>query len=141
MKWGIRMIKNSRGVTLVTLVIAIVILLILSAVIISQLSMRASTGDLVAMRSDIELLRERVLLYYSNNGRLPTNNIVTNLPTELNTSDAHYTLDIERLGNITLNFGLGNLGSEDIYIINTRTLDVYYLMGIEHEGDIYHSLD
>ena len=46
-----------------------------------------------------------------------------------------YKLDINKLSNITLNYG----DEEDIFIIDSATFEVYYLNGIEYQDVIYYT--
>ena len=73
--------RNEKGITLVSLIITVIVLLILSGVVIYSVSTSPSTRDLMRMRADLELLRDRVLTYYNNHGQLPiTGNEITEFP-------------------------------------------------------------
>ena len=135
--------KNQKGITIVSLVSAVIILLILSAIIIYSITTNVSNQNLLRMRADVELLRDRVLIYYNRYGHVP----VTGPHENYNLGSGEHTfyeIDITRLENITLNFGSRDERFEpyeeyDIYVINLTTLEVYYLLGIENEGKIYHN--
>ena len=107
--------RGNRGITMISLIITILLLLILAGVIIYDFSTSSSSRDFMRMRSDLDLLRDRVLLHYNNHGSVPTRGTpLTQLEipeSQLDDNDdpnGYYELDIEILGNITLNFGMNH---------------------------------
>ena len=135
--------RNNKGITLITLVITIVILLILSGTVIYKLSNSPRVENISKLKIDLENIRDKVLIYYNKYGTLPLDSPVDRLNVENkiasqiyigdNEGDFYY-IDLYRLENLTLNFGEG-------YIINDKTLNVYYLKGIEYDGKTYFSLN
>lgn len=132
-------IKSQKGITMVSLVIAIVVLLILSGTAIYNLNLSNGTGRYNNMVADIKLLSDKTLVYYNKYGEIPKtdkNSININ-------NEEYYELDISKLEGITLNYGkeYGQEGtlttSSDVYVINSN-LNIYYLKGIEKSGEIYH---
>ncbi|MCL2341761.1 MAG: prepilin-type N-terminal cleavage/methylation domain-containing protein [Firmicutes bacterium] len=140
------MLRNSRGITLISLVVTIIILLILSGAVITSIQYKPDVGNFNKMRSDITTLRDRVLNYYNEYGIAPIGDNVADpdMPSsQKNPNDlpgSYYKLDVSKLANITLNYGRGKTAN-DVYIINTKTLQVYYLKGIAFKGDIYYTID
>ncbi len=66
-----RTIKNNKGITLVTLIFAIVIMLIISSIIIYNANTGITTRALNNMYNDIKILKDRVDIYYAKYGTLP----------------------------------------------------------------------
>lgn len=132
-------IKSQKGITMVSLVIAIVILLILSGTAIYNLNLSNGAGRYNNMIADIKLLNDKALVYYNKYGEIPkTNRSSINI-----NGEEYYELDISKLEEITLNYGkeYGQEGplttSSDVYVINSN-LNIYYLKGVEKSGEIYH---
>lgn len=139
-------IKSEKGITIVSLIITIVILLILSSVIIVNINSSTNINKVNYMYADLKLLEEKILVYYKQYGDIPKKstdlsgyNIIERLGTErnINDNDNYYEIDLSKLDNITLNYGSG--GNFDIYIINEKTLTIYYLAGVENEDIVYHA--
>ena len=153
--------KNNKGISMVTLIITIVVILILSATMIVSVSDYTDTSVLMNMRGDIQLLKDKALVYYNTYGEVPgctdayykeifkddtTITVYKNAQnTEINEGfiasrdtndgDLYYQIDVTKLSNVTLNLGT----DEDIYIINAKTLNVYYTNGVESEGVMHYT--
>ena len=145
------MIKNEKGITLVTLIAAIVIMLIISSTLIYNANVGASTKRLNNMYSDITILKGKIDIYYSKYGTLPILHKYTKIDNikELNNNDNEnfYIIDIESLENLTLNYGKGyekektdKLSQEtDIYVVNEKSHNIYYIKGIKFENKLYNA--
>lgn len=153
--------KNNKGISMITLIITIVVILILSATMIVSVSDYADTSGLMNMRADIQLLKDKAIVYYNTYGEIPRcsntyydtitvdDGTITIYKTTENTKidegfvtsrssddgDIYYQIDITKLSNVTLNLGT----DEDVYIINERTLNVYYINGVESEGVMHYT--
>ena len=128
----IKKINSKNGITLISLIMAIIILLILSTVTVNSINASENVAPYNNMVADITLLENEVLIYYNKYGELPQ--------LEEEKINGYYEIDLTKLDNITLNFGNRDNGDEDdIYLIN-KNLEVYYLKGIEKGGTIYHTL-
>lgn len=131
-------IKENKGITLVILVVTIVILLILSGTAIYNYSLSNEVSIYNKMIADIKLLEDKTVIYYNKYGDIPK----TDRSIQISGTD-YYEIDLSKLDNITLNYGkdfkgTGKLNnSSDIYLVNSN-LDIYYLKGIEKNGEIYH---
>ncbi len=132
-------IKSQKGITMVSLIITIIILLILSGTAIHNLNLSNGVARYNNMVADIKLLNDKTLVYYNKYGEIPKtdkNSININ-------NEEYYELNISKLEGITLNYGkeYGQEGdlttSSDIYVINSN-LNIYYLKGVEKTGEIYH---
>lgn len=130
--------NSNRGITIVSLVITVIILLILSGTAIYNLNLSSGAGRLNNMVADIKLLKDEILLYYNKYQEIPTTERKTNI-----NGTEYYEIDLSKLDNITLNFGedygkTDNLtDSSDVYLVDSN-LNIYYLKGIENSGEVYH---
>ena len=152
-------IKNEKGVSLITLTIAIVILIAITSMLVysSQDSIRLS--GVQKLYNDIATLGDKVSSYYLENGELPigaeynNNNFIGDISNtnqkNINDGEKYYVLDLSALGGVTLNYGreYSNIESAqdinnltDLYIINSTTHTIYYPAGVEFEGTRYYTL-
>lgn len=126
-------IKNQKGITIVSLVMTVIILTILSTIAISTVKSSNNVGPYNKMIADINLLEDKLLIYYNKNGEIPVKE-----NTEETINDTIYMqIDISKLENITLNYGTTNEDG-DYYLIN-NSLKVYYKKGMEKSGETYHT--
>lgn len=127
-------LKSQRGITIVSLIITIIILLILSGTIIYNMNSSNKVVGYNNMIADIKLLEDKLLVYFNKYGEIPKTSRTINI----NNKD-YYEIDLSRLDNITLNYGIEyNENTEltensDVYLVND-SLDVYYLQGINLSG-------
>lgn len=130
--------KSKKGITLISLVITIVILLILSGTVIYSLNVSNGIDRYNKMVADIKLLNDKVHLFFNKYDETP----VTTRTINIDNMD-YYEIDLLKLENLTLNYG-SDFGKEgeltifsDVYLVNSN-LNVYYLKGIEKSGQLYH---
>ena len=64
-------LKNNKGIALITLVVAVLMMLAIASVIIYNSVSFLNVDNLNKMYNDIKLLNEQVLLYYGMNRNLP----------------------------------------------------------------------
>lgn len=136
-------IRGNKGITMIALVVTIVILLILSSVVIIEMNTGDKFKDYQYMKADIETIKDSTLIYYHKYTEIPKKGSILSsieLSGQASTNDDsnYYEVDLKKLGNITLNYGKGNSSDKDIYIINEKSQEVYYLKGIEYEGELKH---
>lgn len=149
----IKQIKNQSGITLIALIITIIVILILSFTISSNLN----TGNKLKLfndfKNDMDVLEERVSLYVSENGELP---VIGAKYTDIshignrskNDNENYYVIDLDLLDNLTLTNGRGyfeykanSVNTRDVYIINEQSYTIYYPKGITlEEGKTIYSL-
>lgn len=146
-------IKSNKGITMITLIIAIIIMLVISSTLIYNANNAAKTRVLNNMYSDIQVLKDKIDLYYSSYEALPiikteytnTSNIIG---INQNDGNKYYVIDLEILENLTLNYGEGykefktTLSSNivDIYIVNEQSHNVYYVKGIKLDNNTYYTI-
>lgn len=152
-------IKNERGVSLISLAAAIIILGIITSMLIYNIKDTKDMERLTNMYTDIENITDRISNYYSKYGALPIKNeidlssdpTITRWKTDksenkgplgANDSDTFYVINLNALENLTLNYGKGFYNIEnsvpadkDIYVINENSHNIYYLNGIKVRGN------
>ncbi len=155
-------INKNSGVTLVSLAIAVSVILILTGVIIYNVRDNLGISNLREMQSDIQNLRDLVSDYYSTNGKIPAKLKYTNtenierirttgvISEEVDIGD-FYIIDLSELENLTLNYGedyknISNATTEDeasqyedIYIINETSQNIFYVEGIQLDGEMFYT--
>lgn len=136
--------KNSKGVTLISLIITIVVMMIIMNVMVYSSTTSLKIKNLNNMYSDIRVLEEQIAIHYLRYGELP----ITGLPISFghsineNDGDKFYQVRIDILGGITLNNMREDFGDpNDIYIINTQSHTVYYQKGVSgSDGTVYYTI-
>lgn len=126
-------IKSNKGITMVALVTTIIIMLILLGVSINGINISNNAVPYNNMVADITLLEEKLLLYYNRYKEIPKTEMAKQID-----GVQYYEIDLSKLKNITLNYGIKYNGDEeDIYLVNDN-LKVYYLKGVQKSGTMYH---
>lgn len=158
--------KNQRGVTLVSLSVAVIVLLIIIGTVLYNVRTNLGIQRLKAMQTDIENLRSKVENYYLQYGALPIlkqqeierSTLSDNVRSIENSNmdiGKYYVIDLEAMENITLTYGedyeklknetveiiknLKNRTLDDIYIINSVSHNIFYVCGIKYEGKTYYT--
>ena len=146
------MIKKEKGITLITLVITVVLLIIITGTLATKSMTNLQLSNLTRLQNDIEALNDRIAAYYVKCGELPYGRYKENsiqksaLESVLNDmsnndGDVYYTIDLLELDNLSLNYGEGYESmSEDRYIMNQKSHVVYYIKGINYDGQKYHTV-
>lgn len=157
---------EEKGITLVTLAITVILLVIITMALAKNSYSNLQLTSLTKLQNDIEILNNRVAAYYVKNGKLPIRKItVVDSSTGVNSTkddtmtksevmalvgdvysydnDNYFVLDISELDNVTLNYGNAYNSSKtatDKYVINEETHRIYYLKGINYDGEEYHTI-
>lgn len=150
-------LKNSKGITLISLIITIVILLIISNAIIYSVKDNLGIEKLKNMQNDIENLSDKISAYYNQYGTLPiidgeytnTKEIKNAGLINKNVDKGNfYIIDLSALENLTLTYGkdfknIKNTSDKntlkDIYIINETSHNIFYVKGIKSDGEMYYT--
>lgn len=147
--------KDIKGISLVSLVITIAVMLIISTTTISISLDRFQINNMNRMINDIKFLKDKISNYYLEYNYIPivrdnNNNGIkytyTTLEFDKNISDNenYYIIDLAAMEGINLNYGkegFNNLNaSDDVYIINEESHTIYYVKGIEFKGKMYHTI-
>lgn len=146
---------------MVTVIITVVVILIISVTMIVNMTDYTSSTALMNMQTDIQFLKDKAIVYYNTYGEIPgceekyydtvetdsgeitiykaleDSNINTKFVIDRNADDGdiYYQIDITKLNNVTLNLGT----EDDIYVINEKTLNVYYTNGIMSEDEMHYT--
>ena len=143
------MIKKNKGITLIALSITVIIILIITGVLLYASQDSMYIKKLTNMQNDIEILRDKISLYYSEHGDIPVKTEyqdIGNLETAgvigVNDTGKFYIIELESLEGLTLNYGedyevykangyqyFSDL--TDIYIINADSHNIFYVEGIK----------
>lgn len=142
-------LKRENGISMISLVITIIILVILTNVLVYNAKDSIYLKKLNNMYSDLELLREKVSEYYNEYGKIPAKTKYTNISdlqnanvlSEKNDIGDFYVIDLEAMKGLTLTYGkqyelIKNNESnannyKDIYIINENSHNIFYVKGVE----------
>lgn len=146
-------IKSKKGITLVTLSIAIIIMLIITSTLIFNISTGTKVKALNDMYHDIEKLKDKVDIYYSKYRSIPVvktkyENIENIVSINPNDNNEYYVIDLEALENLKLTYGKGYATYKamalqsltDLYIMNERSHSIYYVKGIELDNNRYYTI-
>ncbi len=141
--------KKNKGITIVALVITVILMSIIIGTTVYNVSDKTDIDELEKMYVDIEKIKDKVSLYNVQYNILPTKGERISISTYIddinqinpNDDDEYYELDLSKLPNLTINYGTGEYGDNDKYIINKKTQTIYYLQGIEYEGKNYYALN
>ncbi len=155
-----KLIKGSKGISLISLVITVAVILILTNVIIYNAADNLRNTKLSNMQADIENLRDRVSTYYVQYGKIPADtkieytnvNSIDSISEDVDTGN-FYVIDLSAMENVTLNYGrdyerirTGEVTTQedinqltDIYIINENSHNVFYVNGIDYNGRKYYT--
>lgn len=154
--------RNNKGVTLIVLTITIIVLLIITSITIYNSKRHLAMKRLNDLYSDIESISTKVSDYYLSNNSLPIYEnayledrdalatlLTTNGGSEniinVNDKGKYYVLNLSKMDNLTLNYGREysnwNSSTQDLYIINEVTHQIYYPEGIKYRDKMYFSED
>lgn len=150
-------LKNSKGITLISLMVTIIALLIVSNITIYSVKDSLGIGRLKDMQNDIENLNDKISAYYNQYGTLPIiNEEYTNITeikdagliSETVDKGKFYIIDLSALENLTLTYGkdfknVNNTSDKntlkDIYIINETSHNIFYVKGIKLDDKMFYT--
>lgn len=156
-------LKQEKGVSLVSLGVAIIIMMIITGMLIYNTKDTAEVSKLTKMHDDIANLRDKISAYYATYGKVPA---YTKFPVKLsedakdiigkNDIGDFYVIDLKALDGLTLNYGKGyndvsneikdededgyaDIRKKDIYVINEESHNIFYLEGILIDDKTYYT--
>ncbi len=144
---------SKKGVTLVTLSIAIIIMLIITSTLIYNITTGSKVKALNNMYYDINKIRDKVDMYYINYHTIPIVNTPYKNTSHIqsinpNDNEVYFVVDLEALENMNLNYGQDykayqsnpSEGLTNLYIINERSHSIYYVQGISFDNKMYYTI-
>ncbi|HCC04047.1 MAG TPA: hypothetical protein DEP51_04230 [Clostridiales bacterium] len=155
--------RKNKGITMISLVITIIVLLILTSITIYNGLAQLGIKRVNNLYADIDSISTKVAEYYLKNETIPiyndpyvnnkdelkaifTANGASDTEKLINVNDegAYYVIDLSKLDNLTLNYGddyktwnSSEPKSQNVYIINTVTHQIYFPHGVR-SGDEYY---
>ena len=149
-------LKNQRGINLITLSIAVIVILVLTNIIIYNAKDGLDVQNLKDMQADIKNLRQKVSNYYTEYGEIPVINDVEYTNTKhidvissATDTGKFYVINLSAMDNLTLTYGqdykkitseisynqdeINKL--ENLYIINADSHNIFYVQGISVGGE------
>ncbi len=157
--------RDNKGITMISLVITIIVLLILTSITIYNGTTQLGLKRVNYLYSDIDTISTKVAEYYLKNEKLPVfdtpyveekntlkslftaNGAKTDI-TNINDGENYYVIDLSKLDNLTLNYGddykewersssSDKLRIQNVYIINSVTHQIYFPHGIRVKDEYY----
>lgn len=126
--------------------IVLLFIVFLFIIILSYTIFQSSTNGIALMKvnnmkNDINVLEDRVILYYINNDNLPIKDGSFTFSNSINPNDGdeYYEIDLEKIENLSINYGYKKFGEDDRYIINKDSFTIYYEKGIEYKDTTYYT--
>ena len=132
---GIMNIKNNKGITMVTLVITVILLIILAGATVT-------IGMNIAREAELENIQTYLLLIQTKCEKLANDKVIGNIDESglygTKQDDGWYKLSQGDLNDI----GVKGAKAEDGYYVNydSDEVEVKYEKGIERDGRILHTL-
>lgn len=119
------------------IIIYLIIIVLIFIIIVGYIKNGIRISKLNDMYNDIEILEDRISIYYLDNGNLPIiNDPITDFSNHsINPNDSlvYYEIDLNKLENLNLFYGKGINGEKDKYIINEQSHTIYYYEGLQIE--------
>lgn len=152
--------KGQKGINLISLTVAVLVILVLTNVIIFNVRDNLKIEKLKSLQTDVANLRDKVSNYYAKFGTIPIVDIEyknvdkikdAGLISEVNDSGRFYVIDLDKIENLTLNYGRDydkitatSTDTEinsytDIYIINSASHNIFYVKGVKVDDDWYYT--
>ncbi len=122
--------------------VIVIILVSIFITLIISINNGIKLSKVNAMYEDIDILDDKIALYYLNYGYIPVKEVVDfNNSINPNDNDVYYKIDTQKLDNIYLNYGRKNISNNDFYIINEESHTIYYFEGIEYNSKRIYTRD
>ena len=153
-----RLRKKIKGLSLISLTIAVVILIIISSLLIYNAKNGVKIRAYKMLQNDVQLLEDKVNAYYVKYSAIPAeieyknttllDRMFNENKKSPNDGEEYYVIDLKALEGVTLNYGKDyeNISTEDdtrkyedVYIINKESHHIYYVKGINFDGKWYYT--
>lgn len=152
------LLKQEKGVSLISLAAAIIILGIITSILLYSAKDTKHVETLTNMYTDIENLSDKISSYYATYGKIPASareikqDDLAGIEGDIGANDTgrFLVIDLSALENLTLNYGKdyknspifdenGILTGKDLYIINEKSHNIFYLNGIKVDNKTYYT--
>lgn len=152
-------IKGRLGVTLISLSVMVIVMIILASAVAISVTSISKNSKIVAFSTDLSNIEGSVESYYVENNILPKiaipveytkatlstlsgtygSKLEDEIDLNIDTTDKFFEIDLAKL---KLNSSVRGLKktSNDIYVVNSRNLRVYYVKGYKIGTEVYFSL-
>lgn len=144
--------KSENGITLIALAVTVIVMIIISVGLSATMTTNIEMKNYNKFKEDIITLSEATKLYYLNNGTLPVamDKVLTSIDVPSkdknpNDNDKYYYIDMRLIPDAETYFGEGNKDGtftstdNDIYVVNEKSLTVYYLKGAVLNGERHYT--
>lgn len=144
--------KNSKGITLVSLVITIIILMIITSVtiytgsnVIKQVTLQNVNTDMMLIRAKVKTMEEQAKFNKDNSNYkgTPLINVLDNKKIDKLVDEGiveditkYYLLSKDDLNSM----GLEKVDIADGYLVNYETEEIIYVRGLEKDDNTYYKL-
>ena len=141
--------KTNKGVSLISLSLAIALMMLIAGVLIYNAININEMNKLNNMYNDIEILQDRISVYYNEYNDIPAIKTTTYTSTQLgipedklnpNDNNVYYEIDLPAIDNLTINYGRKVQNSNDVYVVNEQSHTVYYKLGITVDSETYYTM-
>lgn len=137
-----------KGVSLVTVIIAVSVMMILISSVSVVGSNAISSANFEEYKSTIERVSNEVNIYINENKSLPVTNefvainslgddFVAEVKEKNDLSNKFYVVDVSKLSDYNIEKGKGSISDKDVFLVAENTNNVYYLKGFKYRGEIY----
>lgn len=155
--------EKKNGISLLYLIIVIILMLILAGTVVVNMNTSSDSTRLSTFANNITQIQEAVRAEYILDGTIPQkadttvlskDDVITRVYVDnreafreellLNNESSNVEfleLDLGKLGITKEKYGFGERGTDDVYVVTTDTLRVYYLYGTEYNDERYFSLN
>ncbi len=152
---------NKAGISLIILVITIVVAIIITSIIVVGVTSFLNNGKKTAFAIDLKNVQDAVEIYYTDNGVFPTTQdkksytliqlktlagtgaikLEEEVVKNLDVSEAQFfEINMSKITDEAETIGRGEQGEDDIFVVSSKNMNVYYVKGKRIGGDIYFSL-
>ncbi len=148
-------LKKEKVITLMILAVTIIIMVIITGTLAANSYDSTQVSKLTRMENDIQVLSDRVAIYFVEHDELPvltgsgntfTKSQVAAVMNDISANDGetYYKIDLSLFDNVSLNYGEDYLSTfdddADMYIINEESHVIYYVKGVTYKGTNYHTV-
>lgn len=144
--------KNQKGITILSLVITIVILIIISSVtvytatsVIKQAELQTINTNMMLIQAKTKTIAEQAKFNNDNSNYKGT--IISDVSGNAKIDDLINKGIIDDVNKFYLlskddltNMGLDKIDIEDGYVVNYETEEIIYVKGFENDGETYYKL-